>query len=45
MNTEVKGFSKNHSIAGVVMSNGNVETDELVIANGSWMPELANFGC
>ena len=43
LNSEVKGFLKNHSIAGVVTGNGSVETDELVIANGSWMPELAKL--
>lgn len=43
LNTEVKGFLKNHSIAGIVTNNGSIETDELVIANGSWMPELAKI--
>jgi len=41
LNTEVKGFLKNHSIAGVVTTNGNVESEHVIIANGSWMPQLA----
>jgi D-amino-acid dehydrogenase len=43
LNTEVKGFLMNHSIAGVITNNGNTATDEVIIANGSWMPELAKI--
>lgn len=43
LNTEVKGFLKNHRIAGVVTDKGSIETDEVIIANGSWMPELAKI--
>jgi D-amino-acid dehydrogenase len=41
LNTEVKGFLKNHSISGIVTNNGKIDTDEVIIANGSWMPEIA----
>ena len=43
LNTEVKGFLMNHSVAGVITNNGNTATDEVIIANGSWMPELAKI--
>jgi len=43
LNTEVKGFLKNHSISGVITNNGNIDTDEVIIANGSWMPEIAKI--
>jgi D-amino-acid dehydrogenase len=41
LNTEVKGFLKNHSVSGVVTNNGTIETNEVIVANGSWMPELS----
>lgn len=43
LNTEVKGFLKNHSIAAVITNNGTIKTDEVVVANGSWMPELTKL--
>ena len=43
LNTEVKGFLKNHSIAAVITNNGIIKTDEVVVANGSWMPDLAKL--
>jgi len=43
LNTEVKGFLKNHSITAVLTKGESVETDEVVIANGSWMPQLAKL--
>jgi D-amino-acid dehydrogenase len=42
LNSEVKKFEKHaEDISAVITSNQKIETDEIVIANGSWMPQLA----
>ncbi|MFI5187587.1 MAG: NAD(P)/FAD-dependent oxidoreductase [Chitinophagales bacterium] len=43
LNTEVRRFLKNHRIAGIVTNEGTIDTDEVIIANGSWMPQLAKL--
>jgi D-amino-acid dehydrogenase len=44
LNTEVKGFEKNTGkITAVITGEEKIELDELVIANGSWMPQTSRF--
>ncbi|MFZ9661101.1 MAG: NAD(P)/FAD-dependent oxidoreductase [Chitinophagaceae bacterium] len=41
LNTEVTGFRKNgNTIESVITDKGEFETEEVVIANGSWLPVL-----
>lgn len=42
LNTEVKSFRINNGVVTFVNTDKDkIETDEVVIANGSWMPEMA----
>ena len=44
LNTEVKGFEKaNGKINSVITDKEKIKTDEVVIANGSWMPAVARM--
>lgn len=44
LNTEVTGFEKNNNkVSAVVTSKGKINSDELVIAAGSWMPLLSKM--
>ncbi|MGC4038960.1 MAG: FAD-dependent oxidoreductase [Chitinophagaceae bacterium] len=44
LNSEVKSFEKsNDRISAVITNNGKVETDELLIANGSWLQEVSKL--
>jgi len=44
LNTEVKGFEKaNGKINSVITDKEKIKTDEIVIANGSWMPAVARM--
>ncbi|HET9055251.1 MAG TPA: FAD-dependent oxidoreductase [Chitinophagaceae bacterium] len=44
LNTEIKFFEKNNSIvSSAITTNGKVNFDELVIATGSWLPEVAKL--
>ncbi len=44
LNTEVTGFeSKGGIISNILTNNGNFQTDELVIANGSWMENISKL--
>jgi D-amino-acid dehydrogenase len=44
LETEVKEFEKeNNSIVSVITNKGKVEADFVIIANGSWMPQLAKM--
>jgi D-amino-acid dehydrogenase len=42
LGTEVKGFEKNNAqIAAVITSRGKTDCELLILANGSWMPQVA----
>jgi len=44
LNTEVKGFERtNGRINSVVTDNEKIDTDEIIVANGSWMPAVAKM--
>jgi D-amino-acid dehydrogenase len=44
LGTEVKGFEKrNGAISSAITSNEKISADEIIIANGSWMPEIASL--
>jgi len=44
LNTEVKGFEKaNGKINSVITDKEKIKADEIVIANGSWMPAVARM--
>ncbi|HEY2722136.1 MAG TPA: FAD-dependent oxidoreductase, partial [Chitinophagaceae bacterium] len=41
LNTEVKAFVKDETITSVITNKDAIATDQVIIANGSWMSELA----
>lgn len=44
LNSDVRGFKKNNGkISGIITDKLELNCDELIIANGSWMPELAKM--
>lgn len=44
LNAEVRGFERtNGKINSVITNKGKINTDEVVMANGSWMPDVANM--
>jgi len=44
LNSNVKGFKKNNGkISGIITDKLELNCDEVIIANGSWMPELAKM--
>jgi D-amino-acid dehydrogenase len=44
LHSNVKGFKKNNGkISGIITDKLELNCDELIIANGSWMPELAKM--
>ena len=44
LNTEVTGFEKSGSkINAIITSRGKLDTDEIVIANGSWLQEISKL--
>jgi D-amino-acid dehydrogenase len=44
LNTEVTNFErKNGNIKSVITDNAKVDADEIIIANGSWMPDVAKL--
>ena len=44
LNTTVTGLEKsNNCVTAILTSNGKYDCKEIVIAGGSWMPELAKF--
>ena len=44
LNTEVKNFERNNGrINSVVTDEGKIKADEIIIANGSWMPVVAKM--
>jgi len=44
LNSEVKGFERtNGKINSVITDKDNIDTDEIIIANGSWMPAVARM--
>lgn len=44
LNTEVKGFERSgNKINAVITSNGKMDTEEIVIANGSWLQEISKL--
>jgi D-amino-acid dehydrogenase len=44
LNSTIKGFEKeNKKITGVLTGTEKIDTDEVVVANGSWMPELSKL--
>jgi len=44
LNTEVKGFEKNSTkINSVITGKEKISADEIIIANGSWMPAIAKM--
>jgi D-amino-acid dehydrogenase len=44
LGTEVKGFEKrNGAISSAITSNEKISADEIIIANGSWMPGIASL--
>ena len=44
LNTEVTGFEKaGDKIAAILTSNGKFQSDEIVIANGSWIPQVSKL--
>jgi len=44
LNTEVKGFERTHGkIYSVITDQQKIDTDEIIIANGSWMPGVARM--
>ena len=44
LDTEVTAFErKNGTVNAVVTSNGKIEADEIIVANGSWMPFVAKM--
>jgi D-amino-acid dehydrogenase len=44
LNTEVKGFEMNgDNIAAAITDKEKINTDEVVVANGSWMPAISKM--
>lgn len=44
LNQEVTGFEKNgNTVSSVITSKGKFDADEIVIANGSWLPQTAKL--
>jgi D-amino-acid dehydrogenase len=44
LNAEVRGFERTKGkINSVITNKGRINTDEVIIANGSWMPNVANM--
>ena len=44
LNSEVKGFERtNGKINSVITDKDKIDTDEIIIANGSWMPAVARM--
>jgi D-amino-acid dehydrogenase len=44
LNAEVTGFEKsNNTITKVITTKGDIESDEVVIANGSWMQNISKL--
>jgi D-amino-acid dehydrogenase len=44
LNTEVKGFERaNGKINSVIAGTEKIDSDEIVVANGSWMPAVAKM--
>ncbi|MBS1608976.1 MAG: FAD-dependent oxidoreductase [Bacteroidetes bacterium] len=44
LNTGVKGFERSgNKINAVITSNGKMDTEEIVIANGSWLQEISKL--
>lgn len=44
LNSEVKGFERiNGNISAVVTGNEKVKADQVIVANGSWMPAVAKM--
>ena len=44
LNTEVTNFErKNGNIKSVITDNAKADADEIIIANGSWMPDVAKL--
>lgn len=44
LNQEVTGFEKNgNKVTAVITQKGKFEADEIVIANGSWLPQTAKL--
>lgn len=44
LNTEVTGFETNNgNITKVITNKGDIESDEVVIANGSWMEKISKL--
>jgi len=44
LKSEVTGFEKaGNSITSVVTTNGKIDSDEIVIANGSWLQEISKL--
>jgi len=44
INSDVRGFKKNNAkISGIITDKLELNCDELIIANGSWMPQLAKM--
>ena len=44
LNTDVKGFeSENKKVTAIITNDNKLEVEELIIANGSWMQEIAKL--
>jgi D-amino-acid dehydrogenase len=44
LDTEVKGFERlNGAISSIITDKGKIKADEIIIANGSWMPAVARM--
>src|SRR4030095_15523007 len=44
LNAEVKGFERtNGKINAVITDKEKIDTDEIIVANGSWMPAVARM--
>ena len=44
LNTDVKGFEReNKKVTAIVTNDNKLDLDELIIANGSWMQEIAKL--
>ncbi len=44
LSTEVKGFERmNGAINSIITNNEKIRSDEIIIANGSWMPGIASL--
>lgn len=44
LNQEVTGFEKNgNTVSAIITAKGKIQADEIVIANGSWLPQTAKL--